>query len=155
MIRGQAGPALCAPPSSGISGEQVMLMSLFCSIPDLPSLMFVEHTQSYSNPPAACDYLISADREFVHALTNQTREQQSVRRSLLHSPCTVTGLCWYCWDVLYKTKRHPGAPKPLCNSSVCVEQPNTPSSHAAPAKPDVSSQHPHHRGSISLTAASP
>ena len=64
-------------------------MGLFSSIPDLLSLMFGEHTQSYSDPPAACkdtacDYLISADREFVHALTNQTLEQQSVRRSLLH-----------------------------------------------------------------------
>lgn len=65
-------------------------MGLFSSIPGLLSLMFAKHTQSYSNPPSAskdtaCDYLISADREFVHALTNQTLEQQSVRRSLLHS----------------------------------------------------------------------
>lgn len=101
-------------------------MSLFSSIPDLLSLMFVEHTQSYSNPPAACDYLISADREFVHALTNQTREQQSVRRSLLHSPCAVAGLCWCCWDVLYKsTKDIQELLNPLCHPSVCLEQPNT------------------------------
>lgn len=91
-------------------------MSLFSSIPDLLSLMFVEHTQSYSNPPAACDYLISADREFVHALTKQTQEQQSVRRSLLHPACTVQGSAAAAGMRCTKAQRHPGAAKPPCLS---------------------------------------
>lgn len=67
----------------------------FSSTPDLLSLVFVEHPQNYSNPPGAskdtaCDYLISADREVVHALANQTLEQRCVR-SLLHSH-TMAGL---------------------------------------------------------------
>lgn len=101
-----------------------MLLGFFLSILDLLSLMFVEHTQRYSNPSAAskdtaCDYLISADRKFVHALTNQTLEQQSVRRSLLHSHLDL-GRAEFLASVgtagrLYcrKAKRHSETPKTL------------------------------------------
>lgn len=144
MKKGQAGSALCPPPSSGISSEQDMLMSLFSSIPDLLSLMFVEHTQSYSNPPAACDYLISADREFVHALTKQTREQQSVRRSLLHPACTVQGSAAAAGCVVQKHKDIQELLKP----PLLVWSSQSHGSHAAPAKPDVSSQHPCHGAAL-------
>lgn len=66
-------------------------MGLLSSIPHLPSLVFVEHTQIYSNPltateDTACDRLISADREFVRVQVTVSRWVEGYMLSLRGCP---------------------------------------------------------------------